>query len=99
MTAPETAVPTAETQAPTGVVLSDPAAEKVKALLAALGFLTGARGLAPALFHARGGAGGGAGESAEERQGLYGPRVPVPADAPAMDRLLGLTGRDPRWRP
>ena len=34
MTAPETAVPTADTQAPTGVVLSDPAAEKVKALLA-----------------------------------------------------------------
>jgi len=34
MTAPETAVPTADTQTPTGVVLSDPAAEKVKALLA-----------------------------------------------------------------
>ncbi len=34
MTAPETAVPTADTSTPTGVVLSDPAAEKVKALLA-----------------------------------------------------------------
>ena len=34
MTAPETDVPTADTQTPTGVVLSDPAAEKVKALLA-----------------------------------------------------------------
>ena len=34
MTAPETAVPTADTQTPTGVVLSDPAAEKVRALLA-----------------------------------------------------------------
>ena len=34
MTAPETAVPTADTQTPTGVLLSDPAAEKVKALLA-----------------------------------------------------------------
>ncbi len=42
---------------------------------------------------------GAVGESAEERQGLYGPRVPVPADAPALDRLLGLTGRDPGWRP
>jgi uncharacterized protein (TIGR03086 family) len=30
---------------------------------------------------------------------LYGPVVPVPADAPALDRLLGATGRDPRWRP
>ncbi len=30
---------------------------------------------------------------------LFGPRVPVPADAPALDRLLGATGRDPGWRP
>ncbi len=30
---------------------------------------------------------------------LFGPVVPVPDDAPAMDRLLGLTGRDPGWRP
>ena len=42
---------------------------------------------------------GAVGESPEERAGLYGPRVPVPADAPALDRLLGLTGRDPGWRP
>ena len=39
------------------------------------------------------------GESPEERAGLYGPRVPVPDDAPSFDRLLGLTGRDPGWRP
>jgi uncharacterized protein (TIGR03086 family) len=39
------------------------------------------------------------GESPEERTGLYGPRVPVPADAPVFDRLLGLTGRDPGWKP
>jgi uncharacterized protein (TIGR03086 family) len=42
---------------------------------------------------------GAVGESPEERAGLYGPRVPVPDDAPALDRLLGLTGRDPGWRP
>jgi uncharacterized protein (TIGR03086 family) len=42
---------------------------------------------------------GAVGESPSERAGLYGPRVPVPADAPAFDRLLGLTGRDPAWRP
>jgi uncharacterized protein (TIGR03086 family) len=27
--------------------------------------------------------------------GVFGPAVEVPADAPLMDRLLGLTGRDP----
>lgn len=30
---------------------------------------------------------------------LFGPRVAVPDDAPLLDRVLGLTGRDPRWRP
>ena len=35
----------------------------------------------------------------EARAGLYGPAVPVPDDAPVLDRLLGATGRDPRWRP
>ncbi|MBB5806269.1 uncharacterized protein (TIGR03086 family) [Saccharothrix ecbatanensis] len=27
--------------------------------------------------------------------GLYGPEVPVPADAPLVDRIVGLTGRTP----
>lgn len=31
--------------------------------------------------------------------GLYGPPVAVPADAPLLDRLLGLTGRNPAWTP
>jgi uncharacterized protein (TIGR03086 family) len=31
--------------------------------------------------------------------GQYGPRVPVPDDAPVQDRLLGFIGRDPHWEP
>lgn len=33
----------------------------------------------------------------EMRDGMYGPVVPVPEEAPLLDRLLGQTGRDPRW--
>jgi uncharacterized protein (TIGR03086 family) len=30
--------------------------------------------------------------------GLFGPPVAVAGDAPLLDRLIGLTGRDPGWR-
>jgi len=36
-------------------------------------------------------------ENAASRQGLFGPVVDVPADAPAFDRALGFAGRDPTW--
>lgn len=34
-------------------------------------------------------------ESPEGTPGLFGPPVPVPEDAPLVDRLIGLSGRDP----
>ena len=38
-------------------------------------------------------------EEAMRGSGQYGPRVPVPDDAPVQDRMLGFIGRDPDWRP
>jgi uncharacterized protein (TIGR03086 family) len=33
------------------------------------------------------------------REGLFGPVVAVREDAPLLDRVIGLTGRDPHWSP
>jgi uncharacterized protein (TIGR03086 family) len=33
------------------------------------------------------------------REGIFGPVVEVPDDAPLLDRVIGLTGRDPAWSP
>jgi len=35
----------------------------------------------------------------EARRGLYGPVVAVPDDAPLLDQVVGLAGRDPNWSP
>jgi uncharacterized protein (TIGR03086 family) len=39
------------------------------------------------------------GENDGEIPGLFGPRVTVPEDAPLLDQILALTGRDPGWHP
>ncbi|MFE5024213.1 TIGR03086 family metal-binding protein [Streptomyces sp. NPDC056656] len=34
-----------------------------------------------------------------DRPPIFGPVVPVPDDAPLLDRVVGLSGREPQWRP
>jgi uncharacterized protein (TIGR03086 family) len=38
-------------------------------------------------------------ENPEGTPGLFGRPVPVPEHAPRLDQLIGLTGRNPAWRP
>jgi uncharacterized protein (TIGR03086 family) len=33
------------------------------------------------------------------RDGIFGPAIQVPGDAPLLDRVIGLSGRDPAWSP
>jgi uncharacterized protein (TIGR03086 family) len=35
----------------------------------------------------------------EERAGGFGPEIAVPAEAPLLDRVLGMVGRRPDWAP
>lgn len=35
----------------------------------------------------------------ETPNGIFGPPVTVSGDAPLLDRVIGLTGRDPAWSP
>lgn len=41
---------------------------------------------------------GGPAGDASSGEGLFGPPVPVPDGAPLLDRVIGLSGRDPGWR-
>ncbi|MFD1825757.1 MULTISPECIES: TIGR03086 family metal-binding protein [Mumia] len=36
-------------------------------------------------------------EQAQAREGLFGPPLPVPGDAPLLDRVVALAGRSPSW--
>ncbi|MEU2425825.1 TIGR03086 family metal-binding protein [Streptomyces sp. NPDC007851] len=36
--------------------------------------------------------------AAQDGRGPFGPLVPVPEEAPLLDRTVGLSGRDPAWK-
>lgn len=40
-----------------------------------------------------------AADDSDRGDGIFGPVVPVPDEAPLLDRAVGLSGRDPGWRP
>jgi uncharacterized protein (TIGR03086 family) len=51
----------------------------------------------PAALQASYGLLSAAAEEADRDTGMFGPVVAVPADAPLLDRAVGLSGRDPGW--
>lgn len=51
----------------------------------------------PAALQAAYGLLAGAAEESERGEGMFGPVVAVPADAPLLERAVGLSGRDPGW--
>jgi len=38
-------------------------------------------------------------DAPDRRQGIFGPPVDVPPDATPLDRIVGLSGRNPNWSP
>ena len=42
---------------------------------------------------------GAAKQNPQGTPGLFGPPIFQPADAPLLDRVIGLAGRDPSWAP
>ncbi|MCQ4203442.1 TIGR03086 family metal-binding protein [Streptomyces sp. NPDC060311] len=51
----------------------------------------------PAALRAAYGLLAAAADESDRDQGMFGPVVAVPADAPLLERTVGLSGRDPGW--